>query len=156
MSIQNRLNELGLVLPAVAAPVGDYVPAVRSGNLVLTSGQLPTVDGQLIATGKVPDPITIEAAQAAARTAALNAIAAIASVTGNVEHIERIVRLGVFVASCAGFTAQPQVANGASQLMGELFGECGKHARAAVGVFELPLGAAVEIELIAQVRTSEK
>lgn len=151
MKPSEALAKKGIVLPTVAAPVGSYVPAVRSGTWVLTSGQLPFRDGKLEWAGKVGMEISLEDAAAAARIAGLNALAAAAQAAGGVDRIRRIVRLGVFVASAAGFTAQPKVANGASDLLAEIFGENGKHARAAVGVAELPLGSSVEVEMIAEV-----
>jgi enamine deaminase RidA (YjgF/YER057c/UK114 family) len=147
-----RLAELGLTLPPVAAPVAAYVPAVRSGGYVYTSGQLPTVDGKLPAVGKVGDEVSASDAAALARTCALNALAAAASAAGGLDQIRRIVKVTGFVASAAGFNGQPQVVNGASELLLEVFGEDGKHARSAVGVAELPLNAPVEVELIAEVR----
>jgi enamine deaminase RidA (YjgF/YER057c/UK114 family) len=146
-----RLAELGLTLPPVAAPVAAYVPAVRSGDLVYTSGQLPTVDGKLPAVGKVGDEVSATDAAGLARTCALNALAAAASAAGGLDQIRRIVKVTGFVASAAGFSGQPQVINGASELFIEVFGEDGKHARSAVGVAELPLNAPVEVELIAEV-----
>lgn len=142
-----RLAALGLDLPPVAAPVAAYVPATASGGWVLTSGQLPTVAGQLVATGKVGADLTTEQAVDAARVAALNALAAAASVAGGLDKIARIVKVTVFVASTPEFTAQPQVANGASQLFVDVFGEAGQHVRSAVGVPVLPLDAPVEVEL---------
>ena len=142
-----RLADLGLELPSVAAPVAAYVPATRAGGLVLTSGQLPSVAGSLVCTGKVGADVTPEQATDAARTAALNALAAAASQTGGLDGIGRIVKATVFVASTPDFTGQPQVANGASQLFVEVFGEAGQHARSAVGVPVLPLDAPVEVEL---------
>lgn len=142
-----RLAALGLELPPVAAPVAAYVPATASGPLVMTSGQLPTVAGALVATGKVGVDLTAEEAADAARIAGLNALAAAASVAGGLDRIARIVKATVFVASTPDFTAQPQVANGASQLFVEVFGEAGQHVRSAVGVAVLPLDAPVEVEL---------
>lgn len=142
-----RLAALGLELPPVAAPVAAYVPATASGNLVMTSGQLPTVEGKLVATGKVGADLTLEQATDAARLAGLNALAAAASVAGGLDGIARIVKATVFVASTPDFTAQPQVANGASQLFVEVFGDAGQHVRSAVGVPVLPLDAPVEVEL---------
>ena len=150
MSITKRLAELGTQLPELAIPVGSYVPALKVGNLVMTSGQLPVVSGNLTAKGKVPQEVTLEEAQQAAKTAILNGLAAVATTVGNLDHIQRIVRVGVFVNSSPGFTDQAQVANGASDFLVELFGEKGKHARAAVGVAELPLNAVVELELTVQ------
>ncbi len=146
-----RLTELGLALPAVPAPVAAYVPATIAGDQVFTAGQLPFVDGVLPQAGKVGAAITPDAAAEYARTAALNAIAAAASVAGGVDAIARIIKLVVFVASDPEFTGQPAVANGASVLLQQVFGEAGVHARSAVGVAVLPLDAPVEVELIAQV-----
>ena len=147
-----RLAELGLTLPPVAAPGGAYVPAVRSGAFVYTSGQLPTVDGKLPAVGKVGGEVSVSDAAALARTCALNALAAAASQAGGLDGIRRIVKVTGFVASAPGFGGQPQVVNGASELLIEVFGEDGRHARSAVGVAELPLNSPVEVELIAEVR----
>ena len=149
-----RLAELGLELPAVATPLAAYVPAVRSGDLVYTSGQLPSVAGRLTATGKVGDGVTAEAAANCARIAALNALAAVAAEVGGLDGIGRVVKALVFVASAPGFTGQAQVANGASQLLVDVFGEAGRHARSAVGVAVLPLDAPVEVEIIVEVRAS--
>lgn len=146
-----RLTELGLTLPPVAAPVAAYVPAVRTGGFAYTSGQLPMVDGKLQAVGKVGDGVTAQEAAGLARIAALNAIAAAASVAGGVDAIIRIVKVTCFIASAPGFTGQAQVANGASELLIEVFGEAGKHARSAVGMAVLPLDSPVEVELIAEV-----
>lgn len=147
-----RLAELGLTLPPAAAPVAAYVPAVRTGQFVYTSGQLPTVDGKLPAAGKVGGEVSAADAAEMARTCALNALAAAASAVGGLDAIRRIVKVTGFVASAPGFSGQPQVVNGASELLIEVFGEDGKHARSAVGVAELPLNAPVEVELIAEVR----
>jgi enamine deaminase RidA (YjgF/YER057c/UK114 family) len=148
---QARLAELGLVLPPVAAPVAAYVPAVRTGRYVYTAGQLPLAEGKLLATGKVGAEISGEDAARLARTCALNGLAAVASVAGGLSGIRRIVKVTGFVASSPGFTGQPQVLNGASELLLEVLGEAGRHARSAVGVAELPLDAPVEVELIAEV-----
>ncbi len=147
-----RLAELGLTLPPVAAPGGAYVPAVRSGAFVYTSGQLPTVDGKLPVVGKVGGEVSVPDAAGLARTCALNALAAAASQAGGLDGIRRIVKVTGFVASAPGFGGQPQVVNGASELLIEVFGEDGRHARSAVGVAELPLNSPVEVELIAEVR----
>jgi len=147
-----RLAALGLTLPPVVPPVAAYVPAVRTGAYVYVSGQLPTVDGKLPATGKVGDAVSASDAAGMARTCALNALAAAASAIGGIDGIRRIVKVTGFVASAPGFTGQPQVINGASELLIEVFGEDGKHARSAIGVAELPLNAPVEVELIAEVR----
>jgi enamine deaminase RidA (YjgF/YER057c/UK114 family) len=146
--VEDRLAELGLTLPAVAAPVAAYVPAVRSGDLVWTSGQLPFVDGSLVATGKVGDEVEPDAAADLARVCALNALAAIKAEIGDLDAIERVVKVVGFVASSPAFTGQPGVVNGASSLLGEVFGDAGKHARSAVGVAVLPLDAPVEVELV--------
>jgi enamine deaminase RidA (YjgF/YER057c/UK114 family) len=146
-----RLAELGLALPAVAVPVAAYVPAVRTGSYVYTSGQLPLVDGKLQGTGKVGDGVAPSDAAALARTAALNALAAVASVAGGVDSIVRIVKVTCFIASAPSFTGQAQVANGASELLIEVLGDAGKHARSAVGMAVLPLDSPVEVELIAEV-----
>ncbi|QEE60732.1 RidA family protein [Salinibacterium sp. dk2585] len=148
MSIEKRMAELGLELPAVAKPVAAYVPAVVTGNHVYTSGQLPFVDGALPATGKVGDSVTAEEAAGYARQCALNALAAAASVIGSLDRVTRVVKVVGFVASDASFTGQPAVINGASELLGEVFGEIGQHARSAVGVAVLPLDSPVEVELV--------
>ena len=145
-----RLKELGVELPGVAAPLAAYVPAIQSGSHVFTSGQLPFVDGELPATGKVGADVSPEEAKDYARTCILNALAAVHDLVG-VDSIKRIVKVVGFVASAEGFTGQPGVVNGASELLGEIFGDAGKHARSAVGVAELPIGAPVEIELIVEV-----
>lgn len=151
MSPSNRLIELGITLPAVAAPVAAYVPAVRVGDLVYTSGQLPFVDGELPRTGRVGAEVDAEDAAADARQCALNGLAAIDDLVG-IDNVVRVVKVVGFVASAAGFNGQPGVVNGASNLLGEVLGEAGRHARSAVGVAELPLGAPVEVELIVAVR----
>jgi enamine deaminase RidA (YjgF/YER057c/UK114 family) len=146
-----RLAELGIRLPAVAAPVAAYVPAVRSGQLVYTSGQLPFVDGGLRRTGKVGGSVDAEDAAHDAKLCALNALAAIDALVG-LDSVARIVRVVGYVASAEGFTGQPRVVNGASELLGRIFGDAGRHARSAVGVAELPLGAPVEVELTVELR----
>jgi enamine deaminase RidA (YjgF/YER057c/UK114 family) len=146
-----RLAALGLTLPPVAAPVAAYVPAVRTGNYVYTSGQLPLADGKLQGTGKVGETVNPDAAAAFARTAALNALAAAASVAGGLDAITRIVKVTCYVASAPAFTGQAQVANGASELLIEVLGDAGRHARSAVGMAVLPLDSPVEVELIAEV-----
>ena len=150
MSASGRLTELGLVLPPVATPAGANLPAVRSGSLVFTSGQLPLVGGVLAATGKLGAEIDLQRGQELARTCALAALAAVDGLVG-LDAVVRVVKVVGFVASAPGFTAQPAVVNGASELLGVVFGEAGAHARSAVGVAELPLGAPVEIELIVEV-----
>ncbi len=149
--IDRKLEELGLALPQAAAPVAAYVPTVLAGNLLHVSGQLPFKDGQLV-TGRLGDSVGIEDAQEAAKLCGLMILAQVkAALGGSLGRVERIVKLGVFVNSTGDFTDQPKVANGASELMVALFGEAGKHARSAVGVPALPLGAAVEIDAIVQV-----
>lgn len=152
MAVADRLAELGLVLPAVATPAGSYVPAIASGDLVFTAGQLPFVDGVLARTGLLGAEVGVEEAADLAATAALNALAAVAGVLGGLDRVVRIVKVTGFVASAPGFTQQPAVINGASDLLVEVFGEHGRHARSAVGVAALPLGSPVEVELIAQFR----
>lgn len=150
MSAHARLAELGLTLPAVPPPVAAYVPAVRSGNYVFTSGQLPLVEGRLPATGKVGAQVSAEQAKDLARTCALNALAAIDALVG-LDAVRRVVKVTGFVASMPDFTGQPGVINGASELFGEVFGEAGQHARSAVGVAVLPLDAPVEVEVVVEV-----
>jgi enamine deaminase RidA (YjgF/YER057c/UK114 family) len=145
-----RLAELGLTLPSVAPPLAAYVPAVQTGNYVYVSGQLPLVEGKLLATGKVGAEVSAEQAADLARVCALNALAAIEALVG-LGRLVKIVKLTGFVASAPGFTGQPAVVNGASNLFGDVLGEQGRHARSAVGVSELPLGAPVEVEVIAEV-----
>ena len=151
MYASERLAELGIGLPAVAAPVAAYVPATRAGDQILTSGQLPFVDGALSVTGKVGAEVSAEEAASAARVAALNAVAAAADVAGGVDLIRRVVKVVVFVASDPTFSGQPAVANGASLLLGEIFGEAGVHVRSAIGVAVLPLDSPVEVELVVEV-----
>jgi enamine deaminase RidA (YjgF/YER057c/UK114 family) len=148
---EERLESLGLSVPEVATPVAAYIPALRTGNYVFTSGQLPMRDGQLITTGKVGGDVSPEEALECARVCALNAIAAVRSVIGDLSQVKRIVKVVAFVASTPDFTGQPGVANGASELFGDVFGEAGQHARSAVGVPVLPLDAPVEVELIVEV-----
>jgi enamine deaminase RidA (YjgF/YER057c/UK114 family) len=151
VTASERLAELGIILPAVAKPLAAYVPAVRTGTLVYTSGQLPLQAGDLTHIGKVGAEVTPEQAKVAARTCALNALAAIDALVG-IDAVIRIVKVVGFVASAPGFSGQPGVVNGASEVLGELFGDAGAHARSAVGVSELPLDAPVEVELIVEVR----
>lgn len=146
----DRLAELGIDLPAVVPPVAAYLPAVRSGAQVWTSGQLPMVEGSLAATGKVGSEVSPEEAKQHARICALNALAAVHALVG-IDAVVRVVKVVGFVASAEGFTGQPAVVNGASEFLGEVFGEAGQHARSAVGVAELPLGAPVEVELVVEV-----
>jgi enamine deaminase RidA (YjgF/YER057c/UK114 family) len=148
---EEKLAELGLSVPEVAAPVAAYVPAVRSGNHVYTSGQLPMRSGELMTTGKVGGEVTPEEAVACAQQCALNAIAAVKAEIGDLAQIKRIVKVVCFVASTPDFTGQPQVANGASHLFGEVFGDAGVHARSAVGVPVLPLDSPVEVEIVVEV-----
>ncbi len=150
MSVRARLAELGLELPTVVKPLAAYVPAVRTGNLVYTSGQVPLVEGELPFVGKVGGAVSPEDGKAMAQVCALNALAAVDSLVG-VEAVTRVVKVVGFVASAPGFHGQPGVINGASHLLGEIFGEAGNHARSAVGVSELPLDAPVEVELIVEV-----
>jgi enamine deaminase RidA (YjgF/YER057c/UK114 family) len=150
-AVEDRLTGLGRTLPGVAAPVAAYVPAVRSGDYVFTSGQLPMVDGSLAATGKVGAEVSAEDAKELAATCVLNALAAIKAEIGDLDRVSRIVKLVGFVASTPDFTGQPGVVNGASELLGEVFGDKGVHARSAVGVAVLPLDAPVEVELIVEI-----
>lgn len=148
-----RLAELGITLPSVVPPVAAYVPAVRTGSLVYTSGQLPMADGSMPATGKVGAEVSPDDAYSCARQCALNALAAIDALVG-IDSIVRVVKVVGFVASDPSFTGQPKVVNGASEVLGEIFGDAGAHARSAVGVAALPLDAPVEVELIVEVTTT--
>lgn len=148
MSIQDKLRSLHIDLPALSGPFGAYVPAKRVGNLIYVSGQLPMKEGKLLATGQVPSRSSIEQAKLAARQCVINALATVNSLPGGVEQILGVVRVGAFISSDTNFTQQPQIANGASELLIELLGDAGKHVRAAVGVNTLPLDASVEIEFI--------
>ena len=150
-SPEERLAELGLAVPEVAKPVAAYVPAVVSGDLVVTSGQLPMRSGELMVTGKVGGEVSAEEATLCAQQCALNAIAAVKSVIGDLGRVAQVVKVVAFIASTPDFTGQPQVANGASELLGTVFGDAGVHARSAVGVPVLPLDAPVEVEIIAEV-----
>lgn len=150
MSIEARLAELGIELPEVATPAGAYVPAIISGNLVFTAGQIPLVDGKLMATGKLGQEIDTDHGREIARRCALNAVAAVKSVLGSLDRVTKVVKVVGFVASDPTFTQQPQVINGASELLEQIFGQAGIHARSAVGVAVLPLGAPVEVELIVE------
>jgi enamine deaminase RidA (YjgF/YER057c/UK114 family) len=151
-----RLADLGLSLPAVAAPVAAYVPAVRFEDVVYTAGQLPLVDNTLRAVGKVGVDVSADEAVDCARIAALNGLAAVVDLTGDLDVIMRIIKVGVYVASATGFTDQPLVANGASRLLGDIFGDAGRHARSAVGVAVLPLDAPVEVELVVSVGSTPR
>ena len=147
MSIEQRLAELGIELPQPAAPVAAYVPVVVAGNLAHVSGQLPFVDGKLV-TGRLGEDVSLDQGHAAARACGLMILAQLKAALGSLDRVERVVKLGAFVSSAASFTDQPKVANGASELMAEVFGEAGRHARSAVGVPVLPLGAAVEVDAV--------
>ncbi len=149
--VEDRLTELGLTVPTVPTPVAAYVPAVRTGSYVFTSGQLPMRDGQLLLTGKVGEQVSAEEAYDCARQSALNAIAAVKSQVEDLDSVTRVVKATVFVASTPDFTGQPAVANGASELFAAAFGDVGQHARSAVGVPVLPLDAPVEVELIVEI-----
>lgn len=148
MSVTQRLLDLGIDLPTISGPFGAYLPAKRVGNLMYVAGQLPMKDGKLLAIGQVPSRCSIEQAKAAARQCVINALAAVRAVEGSVDHVTGVVRVGAFVSSDSNFTEQPRIANGASELLLELFGESGRHVRAAVGVNVLPMDAAVEVEFI--------
>lgn len=152
MGAEARLAELGITVPEVVPPVAAYQPTARTGNLVFTAGQLPARDGEMIAIGKVGAEVTEEQGYECARQCALNALAAIRAEIGSLDDIVRVVKATVFVASTPDFTAQPKVANGASELLGEVFGEAGKHARSAVGVPVLPLDVPVEVELVVEIK----
>jgi enamine deaminase RidA (YjgF/YER057c/UK114 family) len=151
MTPEETLAKLGHTLPVAPKPVAAYVPAVRTGNLVVVSGQIPFVDGKLEKTGRVGGEVSLEEGQKFARQCALNALAVVKAEVGELARVKRVVRVGVFVASTDDFTQQPQVANGASDLLLQVFGDAGRHARAAVGVNALPLGAPVEVELLVEV-----
>jgi enamine deaminase RidA (YjgF/YER057c/UK114 family) len=149
--IEQKIKDLGFVLPETSKPLAAYIPAVQSGNLVFTSGQLPMIDGRLAQTGKVGGSVTPERAKELATVCALNALAAVKTVIGDLDKVKRIVKVVGFVSSVPEFSGQPGVVNGASELLGEVFGEKGIHARSAVGVAVLPLDAPVEIEIIVEV-----
>jgi enamine deaminase RidA (YjgF/YER057c/UK114 family) len=151
MTPEERLADLGLAIPEVVAPVAAYVPAVRTGAYVYTSGQIPLRDGELMRIGKVGAEVSPEEAHECARQCALNALAAVRSEVGDLSAVTRVVKVVGFVASAPGFTGQPQVVNGASELLGQAFGDSGRHARSAVGVAVLPLDAPVEVELVVEV-----
>ena len=151
MTPHDRLEKMGLTLPPPPKPAGAYVPAVRTGNLLYVAGQLPFVDGALKYVGKVGSELNLEQGYEAARICALNALSIINAQVGSLDRVSQMVRLAGFVCSASGFTNQPQVVNGASEFLAEVFGERGRHARIALGVTELPLGAAVELELLAEV-----
>jgi enamine deaminase RidA (YjgF/YER057c/UK114 family) len=151
VSYENKLRDLGLTLPALPKPVANYVPVVRTGDLLFLSGVLPSRDGQLVMTGKLGENLNVKQGMEAARVAVLNGLSIIRSVAGSLDHVKQIVKMVGYIASAPGFTDQPQVLNGASDLLVSLFGEAGRHARVAVGAAELPRQAPVEIELIVQV-----
>jgi len=144
--LSERLRELNVELPKLSGPFGAYVPVKRAGELIFVAGQLPMRDGKLLASGQVPSRCSIEQATLAARQCVINALAAVLAIEGRIDHLTGVMRVGVFVSSDVGFTAQPKVANGASEFLIDLFGESGKHVRAAVGVNTLPLDASVEVE----------
>ena len=148
--VEARLIELGFPLPAVVPPVAAYIPAVATGNLVMTAGQLPMVDGKLVATGKVPSQVSPEQAKELAQIAALNCLAAVKFAIGDLDRITRIVKVNGFIASDPEFTGHPAVTNGASEFLGQVFGDIGIHARSTIGVAVLPLDAPVEVELIVE------
>ena len=148
--VKQRLSELGLTLPEVATPAGSYLPAMISGNLVFTAGQIPVIEGKLMATGKLGAEITVEYGAEIAQRCALNALAAVKSVIGDLDRVKQVVKIVGFVSSVPEFTSQPAVINGASEFLQQVFGDAGKHARSAVGVSVLPLDAPVEIELIVE------
>ncbi len=150
--IEEKIKEMGFNLPEAPKPVAAYIPALEINNMVFTAGQIPSIAGELLFKGKVGKEVTLMEGQRAAETCLLNCLAAIKGITGNLDKIERIIKLTVFVNSFEGFTDQPKVANGASELLIKIFGENGKHVRSAVGVNELPLNAAVEIEMICKVK----
>ncbi len=151
MSIMDKISELGLTLPEPPTPVAAYVPAVRTGDLIFVSGQIPSVKGQLRFHGRVADEVRVELAMEAAKTCALNCLAVVSSLV-SLDDVERVVKLTGYVASSPDFFDQPKVINGASQMLQNIFGDAGQHARAAVGVAALPLGATVEVEMIVQVK----
>ena len=148
---ESRLSSLGLSLPSVPTPVASYVPSARVGNLVFVSGQIPIRDGQLLATGSIPSAVSVEKAQGLARQCVLNGLAVLTKEVGSIDRLKRVVRVGCFVSCSPGFGDQPKVANGASDLLCEIFGEAGQHARAAIGSVALPLNVPVEIEFLFEV-----
>jgi len=149
--IEQKLKELQIEIPEAPAPLAAYVPAVKAGSFVFTAGQVPIVNGNLIFKGKVPSDVSLNDAIKAAEVSVINCLGAVKSVVGNLEKIKKIVKVTVYVNSADGFTDQPKVANGASELLGKIFGKKAKHARSAVGVNELPLNSTVEIELVAEI-----
>ncbi|QJW45652.1 RidA family protein [bacterium BFN5] len=152
MSFEAKLTEMGIVVPAAPKPVAAYVPAVQIGDIIYTSGQIPFVDGQIKYKGKLGKDVTVEQGYDAAKVCVINALAAVKSLAGSLDNIEKIIKVVGFVNSAPGFTDQPKVINGASELLAEVFGEAGAHARSAVGVAELPIDSAVEVELIVKLK----
>jgi enamine deaminase RidA (YjgF/YER057c/UK114 family) len=150
---EEKIKELGITIPEPVKPLAAYIPAMQVGNLVMTSGQVPISAGVVKYQGKVGKDLSEEEGKAAAKLCAINCLSAVKSVIGSLDKIERVLKLTVFIASAEGFTAQPKVANGASEFIGEIFGEAGKHVRSAVGVSELPLNSAVEIEMIVEIKS---
>lgn len=150
--VEEKMKELGFTLPETVKPLAAYIPAIRTGDYVYTSGQVPFANGELKYGGKIGFDLSLEEGQKAAELCTLNALSAIKGVTGDLDKIEQIVKVTVFVNSADGFTDQPKVANGASEFLGKIFGEAGKHTRSAVGVNELPVNSAVEIEMIVKVK----
>ena len=150
---EEKLMQMGVTIPETVKPLAAYIPAMQVGNLVMTSGQVPISAGVVKYQGKVGKDLSEEEGKAAAKLCAINCLSAVKSVIGNLDKIKRILKLTVFIASAEGFTAQPKVANGASELIGEIFGDAGKHVRSAVGVSELPLNSAVEIEMIVEMKS---
>jgi enamine deaminase RidA (YjgF/YER057c/UK114 family) len=155
MNIADKLNSLGLTIPEVPRPVAAYVPALQAGDLVFTAGQLPLVNGELKFKGKLGADLTVAEGREAAKFCAVNCLAAVKGLIGDLEQVAQIVKVAGYVASAPGFTEQPQVLNGASELLVQVFGDAGRHARAAVGVAELPLGAAVEVEITVRLKTEQ-
>jgi len=150
---EEKIKKMGITIPEVVKPLAAYIPAIQVGNLVMTSGQVPISEGKVKYIGKVGKDLSEEEGKEAAKLCALNCLSAIKSVIGSFDNIKKVVKLTVFISSAEGFTAQPKVANGASEFIAEIFGEAGKHVRSAVGVSELPLNSAVEIEMIVQVNS---
>ena len=150
---EEKIKQLGITIPEPVKPLAAYIPAMQVGNLVMTSGQVPISAGVVKYQGKVGKDLSEEEGKEAAKLCAINCLSAVKSVIGNLDKIKRILKLTVFIASAEGFTAQPKVANGASELIGEIFGDAGKHVRSAVGVSELPLNSAVEIEMIVEIKS---
>lgn len=149
---EQKLKEMGIELPAPVAPLAAYIPAVQVGNMVYTSGQIPMIAGKLQFTGKVGKDVSVDEAYAAAKTCAINCLSAVKGVIGDLDKIDKIFKVTGFVNSAAGFNAQPKVINGASEFLGEVFGDNGKHARSAVGVSDLPIDAPVEVEIIVKLK----